>query len=109
MITMSMTPSATPVTPTWVPAEPYVTAGIAFLGEVLVARGLCEANPASNAGASFHHAQFVLEPSRFAVRDLEVRWSRHVGASGVQNRPCSRSEWTFLLGFIRLALQDVSA
>ncbi len=88
----------------WRDADPWVTAGIAFLGELLVARGLCAANPASNSGDSYADATFVLAPGRFTVGDFEVRWGRHVGAASVQNRSCSRAEWSSLMGRIRLSL-----
>lgn len=93
--------------PTWQAAQPWVAAGVAFLGEMLVARGLCEANPASNSGTAYVHEQFTLEPGRFATAELEVRWDRHVGTGSVQSRPCSRAEWAALLGFVRLGLAGV--
>ncbi len=93
----------------WRDADPWVTAGIAFLGEMLVVRGLCAANPASNTGDSYVGASFTFEPGRFTTADLEVRWNRHVGAASVQNRPCSRSEWAELMSVIRDALAQSRA
>ncbi len=108
---MTTTATGLPVSATgqWRDADPWVTAGIAFLGEMLVARGLCAANPASNSGEVFAGAGFVLEGGRFATGDFEVRWFRHVGSAGVQNRDCSRAEWTAMLGLIRLAIADIRA
>lgn len=93
----------------WRPADPWVTADIAFLGEVLVARGLCESNPASNAGEALTHPLFLLEPGRFAAGDLEVRWDRHVGAANRQNRALPRAEWAQLMAAIRVALSQSRA
>lgn len=78
---------------TWQAADPWVTAGVAALGELLVSRGLCGANPASNAGASWANEAFVLIPGRFVAADLEVRWNRHIAQAALADRGCSRVDW----------------
>lgn len=81
----------------WHVADPWVPAGVAALGELLTARGMCADNPASNSSAGYTNPTFALEPGSFRCGDLEVRWGRHVGAATRQSRPTSRDEWAHLL------------
>jgi hypothetical protein len=94
----------TAVTTAWHDAAPWVVTGVAALGELLAARGLCAGNPASNSGAIFRNDTFTLEPGYFRADDVQVRWSRHIGGSGVQNRACSREEWAALVARCRASL-----
>jgi hypothetical protein len=88
----------------WQAAAPWVTAGVCRLGELLVARGLVEANPASNTGAAYDNGTFLLAPGLFACDALQVRWGRHAGSASVQDRTVTREEWGALLGRCRDSL-----
>jgi hypothetical protein len=88
----------------WHASDPWVTAGIAALGELLTVRDLTAANPASNSGAFYATEVFSLDPGCFRVGDLEVRWSRHIGRTSMQNRACSREDWAALAASCRASL-----
>ncbi|RJK96303.1 hypothetical protein [Vallicoccus soli] len=93
----------------WQPADPWVAAGVCRLGELLVAHGLVEANPASNTGAAYDGGTFLLAPGLFACDEVQVRWGRHAGSAAVQDREVGREAWAELLRRCRASVTAARA